>query len=122
MKFEYQAIDANGVVIRGIVEASKIEKVLQILLHKQLHPMDIRPLTDTTVELSRLNSLKRRLEGRPIVKQESRPAKTDEEQFDQQFESATSFNPVKEPKESFDWTYIIFLLLIVGLLAAAALG
>ena len=122
MKFEYQAIDVNGVVIRGIVEASKIEKVLQILLHKQLHPMDIRPLTDTTVELSRLNSLKRRLEGRPIVKQESRPAKTDEEQFDQQFESATSFNPTKEPKESFDWTYVIFLFLIVGLLAAAALG
>lgn len=112
MKFEYQAIDGDGGVVRGIIEASSPEKVLQILLHKQLHPLDIRPLTETTVELSRLNSLKRRLEGREVQPEPKPKPDVEQERFD----------PTKEPKESIDWTYVIFLLLMIGLLAAAALG
>jgi hypothetical protein len=110
VRFEYQAIDENGGVVRGIIEASSPEKVLQILLHKQLHPLDIRPLTETIVELSRLNSLKRRLEG----KKEMKPEPTPEEQ--------ERFNPIKEPKGaqgSIDWTYIAFLVLVIGLLVIA---
>lgn len=110
MKFEYQAIDANGDIVRGIVQARSAEKVLQILLYKQLHPLDIRPLTETTVELSRLNNLRRKLEGKEMDPKPSEP-ETEPERFD----------PIKEPKEPIDWTYPIFLVLILGVLIVAIL-
>ena len=67
MKFEYQAIDEDGGIIRGIIEAQTPQRVLQILLHKQLHPIDIRNLTDTTVEISRLHQLKQKLTGKTDI-------------------------------------------------------
>jgi hypothetical protein len=108
VKFEYQAIDENGVVVRGIIEARTAEKVLQILLHKQLHPLDIRHLTDSTVELSRLHHLKQRLEGTPEMTPEPVPEFREE--------------PAPKEKSSFDWTYVVFLLLMIGLIAAAVVA
>lgn len=105
MKFEYQAIDLDGGVVRGIIEAHDAKKVLQILLHKQLHPLDIRGLTDSTVELGRLHQLKNKLEGIK-VKPESIP------------EPIEGHTPKMKPK--FDWTYTIFLIMMVGFLIAAA--
>lgn len=109
MKFEYQAIDEDGSLVRGIIEASNPEKVLQILLHKQLHPLDIRPLTDSTVELSRLHNLRQRLQGKKKPMKEDTPE--------------PELKPVEEPKEKLqiDWTYLIFIVLMLGILAAAAL-
>jgi hypothetical protein len=110
MKFEYQAIDEDGALIRGIIEASNPEKVLQILLHKQLHPLDIRALTESTVELSRLHNLRQRLQGK---KKKSMKENTPKPEF----------KPIEEPKEKLriDWTYVIFIVLMVGILVAAAL-
>lgn len=105
MRFEYQAIDGDGGVVRGIIEASSINKVLQILLHKQLHPLDIRFLTDSTVELSRLNSLKQRLEGKETPPPE--------------IEIPYSVKTEKKMKDPIEWTYIIYLVMIIGVLATA---
>lgn len=107
MKFEYQAIDENGVVVRGIIEAKNAEKVLQILLHKQLHPLDIRHLTDSIVELSRLHHLKLRLEGAEMT---PKPVPEFREE------------PAPKEKSNFDWTYLVFLLLMIGLIAAAVVA
>jgi hypothetical protein len=111
VKFEYQAIDEDGGVIRGIIKASNAQKVLQILLHKKLHPLDIRQLTESTVEISRLHCLKMKLQGhKPESRQEMRP------------EVKMKLEELKEkPKSTIDWTYVIFLLLMLGVLAASAL-
>lgn len=109
MEYEYQAIDSDGGIVRGIIRAQNPQKVLQILFHKQLHPLDIRPLTETTVELSRLNQLKQRLEGKPKV-EESKPV-------------IRELEPQilkKQKVPSTDWTYVLFVLLMVGLIIAAA--
>jgi len=106
MKFEYQAIDEDGSVVRGIIDAQNAEKVLQILLYLQLHPLDIRGLTDSTVELNRLNSLKQKLKGPKVsVKQ---PVENKQE-----VERTKSVNKI-------DWYYVFFILMILGLLATAA--
>ena len=104
MKFEYQAIDEDGGIIRGIIEAQTPQRVLQILLHKQLHPIDIRNLTDTTVEISRLHQLKQKLTGKTDI-----------------IEEQPSVEKFSKPKKAvqFDWIYIMFLLLVGGLVAAA---
>jgi len=107
VKFEYQAVDENGGVVRGVIEASNAQKVLQILLHKQLHPLDIRHLTDTTVELGRLHSLKNKLEGKAM---DSKPISPQPIKVEQ----------APEPKQSrIDWTYVVFMLLMSGLIAVA---
>ena len=104
MKFEYQAIDEDGAVVRGIVKASSPEKVLQILLHKQLHPLDIRPLTDSTVELSRLNNLKKKLQG-PKMEEPTPPRPIERK-------------PDPTPT---DWTYPLFIVLLLIVMVLAAL-
>lgn len=66
MKYEYQAIDDEGNVIRGVIEASTIEKAFRILLYKGFRPLDLKPLTKSTEELSRLYNLKFKLEGKSV--------------------------------------------------------
>lgn len=114
MKFEYQAVDADGAIVRGIIEASNAQKVLQILLHKQLHPLDIKHLTESTVELNRLNSLKRKLEG---TKMELKSKKN----IEAKTEHVNSLEQPKQPKQSIDWTYILFVLMIVIIISASLL-
>ena len=111
MKFEYQAIDTDGIVVRGIIEASNAQKVLQILLHKQLHPLDIKHLTESTVELSRLNLLKRKLEGKATVEMRQKIIKKSE--------SAPEL--LEKSKTSIDWTYVFFILVIIGIISTSLL-
>ena len=108
MKFEYQAIDEDGTIIRGIVEASNAKNVLSILLQKQLHPLDIRELTDSTVELSRLNNLRNRLMGKKVKEEVELPPRP---------------TRIEEPKEKTqtDWTYFLFILMLLGLMVVAGL-
>lgn len=110
MKFEYQAIDDEGSIVRGIIIANDAQKVLQILLHKQLHPIDIRPLTESTVELSRLNQLKRRLEG----KEESKEGKMEKPNLETEVS--------KKAKFKFDWTYFVFILLMMIMIIISAIN
>jgi len=105
MHFEYQAIDANGDIVRGIIKAKEPVKVMQILFKKQLHPIDIRPLTESSVELSRLNNLKYKLQGKPIMEE------TKVSQPEYKNDKATKT----------DWYYVVFLLLIAGLIATMTL-
>jgi len=105
MHFEYQAIDANGDIVRGIIKANEPIKVMHILFKKQLHPIDIRPLTESSVELSRLNNLKQKLQGTPIMEESKIP------QPEHKNDKVTKI----------DWYYIIFLLLVAGLVATMAL-
>jgi type II secretory pathway component PulF len=105
MNYEYQAIDHDGGIVRGIIKANSPEKVLQILLHKQLHPLEIQPLTESTVELSRLNQLKQRLQKKPDMEEKPVERKTSE--------------PPK-PKKEIDWTYVLFFLFMAALIVAAA--
>lgn len=108
-KFEYQAIDSNGNIVRGIVEATEIKTVFSILLHEQLHPMDIRPLTETTVELSRLNDLKQRLEGNKSKKEQ--PKKQ---------QQIPEYKPkIAKPHNQIDWSYMAFIILVVSIIAAS---
>lgn len=111
MKFEYQAIDIDGIVVRGIIEASSAQKVLQILLHKQLHPLDIKHLTESTVELSRLNSLKRKLEGKELEQEPIREVELPKmpEHF------------LEKSKPSIDWTYVFFILVIIVIISTSLL-
>lgn len=109
MQFEYQAIDVSGNIVRGIVKAKEPLKALQILLQEQLHPIDIRPLTESGAELSRLNTLKQRLEGKDVKPK---------------IEEVKMAEPVRQsiqPKKAFDWYYLVFLILMVGIIALALL-
>lgn len=109
MQFEYQAIDASGNIVRGIVKAKEPVKALQILLKEQLHPIDIRPLTDSGAELSRLNILKQRLEGKDVK------PKTEE------IKPTEPTRPLIQPKKAFDWYYLVFLILMVGIIVLGLL-
>lgn len=109
MNYEYQAVDANGDIVRGIIEAKDPQKVFNILQQLQYLPIEIRPLTESTKELSRLHNLKKKLEDNKKMKPIKKEA------------SKKKFSPTIEVKSSIDWTYIIFILMMLGVMVAAAL-
>ena len=112
MKFEYDAVDANGNEVRGIAEAKNFIAFLHIMYEKRLHPIDVRQLTRATSEIERLNRLKKKIRGEQI----------EPEIKAQTMSTATPFSELKKDKESFDYSYLIFIVMILGLIALLALS
>lgn len=104
MKFEYEALDGDGRMIRGMLEAEDFKDVLRKLVEKRLYPMGVTAQTSSGLEIERLKKFRKKL----------RPSKT-------KSEKPTPIAPpaVKE-KRQVDWAYVVFLILILGVIVAAA--
>lgn len=108
MNFEYQAIDGDGSIVRGIVKAKDRLTVLKILLHKQLHPLDIKELSNSTIELSRLNQLKQKLKPQP---------KTQKPKQEPTIQPKPT--PIRKSNNlRIDWTYVLFVIGVILIIIA----
>ena len=107
MKFEYQAMDSQGEIIRGVEEAKNFKEFIAILFHKKLRPFDIRRVSNAGQkaygELEHLKKLKGKIQGK-----EEEP------------EPAAASKPKTRVLPKIDWTYVVYLIVIVALIAVAA--
>lgn len=110
-RFEYQAIDKDGKVVRGIVEAKNFEGLLRFLFEKRLHPIDVQTLTKAGAEISRLKQFAQKIEG-----------VTPESPKEFEFKKMTQEPQPPKSKVQIDWSYLLYISIIVGLIAAAAVN
>ncbi len=102
MKFEYEALDGDGRLVRGMLEAEDFKDVLRKLVEKRLHPMGVSSQTSSGIEIERLKKFRQKLQPQKKPKLIPTPI----------------IQPAKE-KWKIDWTYAIFLVFVIGLIAAA---
>lgn len=111
MKFEYQALDAHGKLIRGTEEAENFKDLITILFNKKIRPFDVRKVGEARQksygDLERLKKLQKRIKNgdEPEPEPEHDPL------------------PIPaQPKRSWniDYYYLLYLAVIIGLLVAAS--
>lgn len=109
MKFEYQALDSHGKLVRGVEEANNFKEFIAILFHKKLRPFDVRRVSGAGQkahdDLDHLKKLKKRIEGT-----------SDEIELPN-----IELNPkAKWQMPQIDYAYLLYLIVIIGLIIAAA--
>lgn len=110
MKFEYQALDQDNKVIRGIEEAKTFEEFLAMMWKQRLYPIEIKHLTKANTKT--FGDIKRLKKLRKTIKTLDAPPELEKkDEYD-------PLPPSREPKIPKDYTYLIFIILIMGLLAA----
>jgi hypothetical protein len=112
MKFEYQALDAHGKLVNGTEEVKNFKELITVLFQKKIRPFDVRRVGESRQksygDLERLKKLKKR------IKNVEEP---------EQDESEHDPLPIPNlPKRSWniDYYYLLYLVIIVGLLIAAS--
>jgi len=119
MKFEYEALDGDGKMVRGTIDAEDFKSVIRQLVEKRLYPIGVSNLTPGGIEIDRLKKFRNRLKPRPKglgpkPLSGPRPPTGKESKIDVDY---SRFRSKKD--RQFDWTYLAFALMILAIITGA---
>lgn len=119
MQYQYQAINNKGEIEDGMVEAGSFKEVLYQLAIKQLVPIDVRTMSQNSINnqrrLQNLRKLKEKLGEKSSEKSKSDPIMDKLEKEIEEPPKLSIFRKTKNVISSVEWGYV-FIWVAIALL------